>query len=566
MNKHILFFLALYVTNILSAQCIEGNCANGKGKILLPNGAFYKGQFKDGVFNGKGLIVYSDGNQYDGQWENRLPNGYGVLSYSDGIIRKGFWKNGIPILTDGNIDLAAYTKYKMEPISGCVYGDCQNGTGAYYFTNGTVYKGTFKNGKILGTGKLTYFDGTNYTGELRSGLPNGNGIMAYNDGSRQKGNWIDGEFTPEEFSTKGNSGCINGDCNNGKGVFVFNVGKYPVRYEGDMRDGTPYGFGTASYTNGEKYIGEWLEGKHNGAGTLILPNGLKIEGEWKDGLYTGKSNYDNKTDTLFVKYEPYDVATYSPKNNGFINADSLIKVREKNKSQTYAVIIGISSYTHMPALKYADDDAWKMYGFFKSKKGGSIADFNIKMLIDDQATKANIIESIQEVFLKATKNDQVYLYFSGHGLEDAFLPIDFDGYKNKVFHKEINDILSQCNAKTKICFSDACFSGNLSALNTDENYLQTQYQGFAKSGTTLILSSNTRENALESSTLRQGVFSHFLLRGLDGESDNNEDKVITVQEIFDFIKTKVVDYTDNKQTPVLKGNFDPATVIAIRRK
>ncbi len=566
MNKLTILLLVSFLTNIINAQCIEGNCTNGKGKILLPNGAFYKGQFKDGIFNGKGLIVYNDGNQYDGQWSDRLPDGYGVLSYSDGEIRKGFWSKGIPLLTDGNVDFEAYNKYKLEPISGCVYGNCENGSGAFYFTNGTVYKGNFKNGKIIGTGKLAYYDGTNYIGELRLGLPNGNGTMSYADGSKQKGSWIDGEYIPEEFAAKGNIGCINGDCNNGKGVFVFNVGKYPVRYEGDMKDGTPNGFGTAFYTNGENYVGEWLEGKHNGAGTLTLPNGFKIEGDWKDGLYTGKSVFTSSSDTAFVKYEPYDVASYSPKNNGFINSDSLIRVREKNKSQIYAVIIGISSYTHMPALKYADDDAWKMYGFFKSKKGGSIADFNIKMLIDDQATKTNIIETIKEVFLKANKNDQVYLYFSGHGLEDAFLPIDFDGYKNKVYHKEINDILSQCGAKTKICFSDACFSGNLTALNKDENYLQTQYQGFAKSGTTLILSSNTRENALESSTLRQGVFSHFLLRGLEGESDKNADKVITVQEIFEYIKSRVVDYTDNKQTPVLKGNFDPATVVAIRRK
>jgi hypothetical protein len=38
--------------------------------------------------------------------------------------------------------------------------------------------------------------------------------------------------------------------------------------------------------------------------------------------------------------------------------------------------------------------------------------------------------------------------------------------------------------------------------------------------------------------LRQGVFSHFLIRGLKGEADTNSDKVVTVEELYDFVNKK----------------------------
>ena len=98
------------------------------------------------------------------------------------------------------------------------------------------------------------------------------------------------------------------------------------------------------------------------------------------------------------------------------------------------------------------------------------------------------------------------------------------------------------------------------------NALLKYYETLAKSspGSALILSSKSTETSLESSGLRQGVFSHFLIKGLKGEADVNRDKVVTIQELFDFTDYNVRSYTGNRQSPVIKGNFDrnmPAAVI-----
>ena len=42
--------------------------------------------------------------------------------------------------------------------------------------------------------------------------------------------------------------------------------------------------------------------------------------------------------------------------------------------QVWAVIIGVAAYDHMPALRYTDDDAYRMYAFFKSPEGGALDD------------------------------------------------------------------------------------------------------------------------------------------------------------------------------------------------
>ncbi len=49
--------------------------------------------------------------------------------------------------------------------------------------------------------------------------------------------------------------------------------------QGDCKNG----FGTAVYTNGDKYVGEFKDSTMNGQGTKTWVNGNQYSGEWKDG-------------------------------------------------------------------------------------------------------------------------------------------------------------------------------------------------------------------------------------------------------------------------------------------
>ena len=80
------------------------------------------------------------------------------------------------------------------------------------------------------------------------------------------------------------------------------------------------------------------------------------------------------------------------------------------------------------------------------------------------------------------------------------------------------------------------------------------------------MSSKSKETSLESSGLRQGVFSHFFIRALKGEADQDGNREITVKELFDYVKLNVRTYTRNRQSPILRGDYDPNLPVAFKRR
>ena len=65
-----------------------------------------------------------------------------------------------------------------------------------------------------------------------------------------------------------------------------------------------------------------------------------------------------------------------------------------------------------------------------------------------------------------------------------------------------------------------------------------------------------QSTSIEFQGLRQGVFSHYLIKGLKGEADRNQDKIVTVEELYQFARKETQAYTSYRQNPELHGNFD----------
>ena len=92
--KYSLILLAVLWFNDLAAQCLSGDCVNGRGKFKYPSGAVYQGEFVDGEIHGVGKLVYSDGREYVGEWVHRYQEGKGKMTMADGRVFKGYWKQG----------------------------------------------------------------------------------------------------------------------------------------------------------------------------------------------------------------------------------------------------------------------------------------------------------------------------------------------------------------------------------------------------------------------------------------------------------------------------------------
>ncbi len=578
LNKISLFLGASLISVSLSAQCISGNCKDGRGVFVYPSGAKYTGEFKKSEIHGKGVCLYSDGSRYEGDWANRYPDGKGTKFLKDGSKLTGTWKKGV--LMDGQevkangATLVAKGKQDGDGTtvqSGCINGDCENGQGTYAYPDGSKYDGQFNKGKIHGWGTFIYTNGDKYVGSFKENIADGKGTIFHADGTQTTGEWKEGEYMGSSLIESGRVGCIEGNCVDGKGTYIYKDGG--AKYIGQFKKSEPHGQGTVYYANGERYVGAWENGSFNGKGTLFMKDGNEAIGYWSEGEYLGKTNPNIPaadeivtTPEVTKKETPVKVIETSKP------AEKVKEIVEKASSElkVWALVIGVSSYDHMPVLRYTDDDAYRMYAFLKSPEGGAIDDAHIKVMIDEEATKEGIIKNMKALYAKAGPNDLVMMYFSGHGLKGAFLPIDYDGYNNKLDHEEISEIFKQSPAKYKLVIADACHSGSLFAMRdaSAKNALTSYYESLAQaqSGTALIMSSKSEETSLESSGLRQGVFSHFLIRGLKGEADTDENNIVNVKELYDYINKNVQDYTGRRQSPVIQGDYDPTMTVAVKRQ
>jgi len=394
--------------------------------------------------------------------------------------------------------------------------------------------------------------------------------------------------------------CLSGNCYNGEGKFKYTN---EAVYQGGFKKGQPHGKGILIYSNGNRYQGEWIEGKKSGKGILNFVNGALYEGYFKNNFMHGEGRYTFKDGSVFegafsedrpngygilLRLDGSSVAGYW--KDGKLQAESIAKESEKEKSEKtigqkpvvadkkstyakpvagnaqvgnvdiYAVIVGVSRYENFETLKYTDDDAYRIYAFLKSPEGGAIPDENIHILIDESATKENITNAMNAVVEKADENDAVICYFAGHGLEGYFLPIDSDGYRRRVSYLSMKEQLANSRAKQKLFMVDACYSGSLlTSRRPDLSQMQNFYQQISESagGTAFLLSSKDTEYSKESSGLRQGVFSYFLIEGMKGKADFNRDQIVTIAELYEYIQIGVRDYTKNEQNPQLAGRYQP---------
>lgn len=545
MKEFIFLCLFLSLTLHLHAQseCIKGNCTNGYGTCVFPSGAKYVGDFKNGKLHGKGIFYFSDGNKYLGNWVDQYREGKGRMVFVSGdeyfgdFKRNKFSGEGVMIYANGN----RYEGSWLENKPG--------GYGVFVFVSGDRYEGNFTGGLYEGQGTMYYSDGSRYEGEWQLNKRHGQGLMHYPDGETVFGQWENDQYIAD-WSTMTFNGdttnmrnCNEVYCDTGVGKFTYKDGS---RFIGEFNKGNPEGNGTLFYANGDLYEGGWKQHAPHGRGVMHYTSGKVVGAIWDFGKPVKKLFSESANDN-------------SP----------IVEIEKDKDVKIWAVIIGAARYTHMPVLRYTDDDAYQVYAFLKSPEGGALPDNQLRLLIDEDATHENIITAMRSTFLRADENDVIMFYFSGHGVEGAFLSIDYDGYNNKLEHSEITQLLKASRAKHKIVFADACHSGSILAAKTNmSEALRRYYEAFeaTRGGTALLMSSKGEEYSLEDGGLRSGIFSHFLVRGLKGEADNDGDSIITIDELFKFIHNNVRRYTGNIQTPTLTGDFDKRMPVGIVRE
>ncbi len=242
--------------------------------------------------------------------------------------------------------------------------------------------------------------------------------------------------------------------------------------------------------------------------------------------------------------------------------------------QVWAAVIGISDYLSpdITDLRYADRDAESFYEFLITplEKGGrGVPKGNVRKLLNKDATKVNIQEAIFDFMKNALEEDVAIIYFAGHGAPDPHRPtvpylLAYDSDLSRpaataVKMQEIQDaIRDYIKAKKIIVFADACHSAGVStsvamrgAANSE---LINQFlEEIAKAGTSVLTfsASESKEYSQESQQWGggHGVFTYHILKGLQGDADSDDDEIVRLGELVDYVSLNVRKDTKSLQHP-----------------
>ncbi|HEX5726504.1 MAG TPA: tetratricopeptide repeat protein, partial [Longimicrobiaceae bacterium] len=257
------------------------------------------------------------------------------------------------------------------------------------------------------------------------------------------------------------------------------------------------------------------------------------------------------------------------------------------RGKRWAVVVGISSYSDsaIAGLRFADDDAQAFHDFLRSERagGGGFAAENVKLLLNEAATYREIRSALFTFLKGATEDDQVVIYFAGHGAPDPqrlqnlyLLTHDTDAadISGTAFPMDdVNRAIRNLYARDILVITDACHSaavgGQVATRDLGVNQINEMFlQQLGASTGGLAIFTASAANQLSQEDERwgggHGVFTHFLLEGLGGQADEDGDRIVSLVEMMEYARGKVRGETRNAQIPsISQTSYDPYLPMAI---
>ncbi len=217
-----------------------------------------------------------------------------------------------------------------------------------------------------------------------------------------------------------------------------------------------------------------------------------------------------------------------------------------------AVVIGISKYSRLSNLEGAARDASEIAELLRVLGFDEVLE-----LYDQDATRARVLDLLgRKLQEKTTTEDLAFVFFAGHGATETLpngekrgylVPTNGgfdDAYATGISMETLRDLSNRLAAKHVYYAIDACYSGSL-AVSRGQG--QPDTAGVRKQAVQVLTAGVEGQQALEEGG--RGVFTTYLVQGLKGEANRNNDGVITASEIAWFVTSQVQQSTKNRQTP-----------------
>jgi hypothetical protein len=246
----------------------------------------------------------------------------------------------------------------------------------------------------------------------------------------------------------------------------------------------------------------------------------------------------------------------------------------------------ISIGTTISNLKYTAKDASDVADFFKKQPNSLFKKTNVIVKADSSlTTDFNMKTAFYDLAIsnqngsenKIEKKDFLIVFISSHGKigsdgQYKLLPSNYNSKYEAMlsidYQTDIIDKLKTIDCH-KLVFIDACHSGATSGVKGEEED-EAAAKALIKlsqttTGTTIITSCQSNENSYENEKWENGAFTEALLEAFSNQSftddegsfhsDDNNDSIITIGEIMEYIQKRVpkmvASVKKQIQTPVL---------------
>jgi energy-coupling factor transporter ATP-binding protein EcfA2 len=252
---------------------------------------------------------------------------------------------------------------------------------------------------------------------------------------------------------------------------------------------------------------------------------------------------------------------------------------EKSKTNTgklWVVLVGVSHYYYdtktLIDLEYCADDCKELAEVLKIANQKD----RIEMIAlydggEKNPTRNEVISSI-EIFHKAQPVDTILFYFSGHGYlnsnnQPVFCVADTQIENLANTSISLGFILSEIKkskARNQLIWLDACQAVHSENNETNQNLtgqlLEILNDRALKSEETtnfyVILSCDKKEESIQIKSLKHGLFTYFLIQGLQGKAANKKGE-IEVDRLYFYVLERVknyLEYQKNKKNQTIKNS------------
>jgi uncharacterized caspase-like protein len=226
-----------------------------------------------------------------------------------------------------------------------------------------------------------------------------------------------------------------------------------------------------------------------------------------------------------------------------------------------AMIVASDDYTD-PGLRRLRAPARDAEALAAVLRDPQIGGFEVHTLLNEPAHEVNL--AVEEFFADRRPDDLLLVHFSCHGVKDEDGELYFATTNTRlrrlgataVAAEFVNRRMNRSRSRRVVLLLDCCYAGAFERGMTARAGTGVGIeQHFGGRGRAVITASSAMEYAFEgdeladTQELQPSVFTSALVTGLEtGEADRDQDGMVALDELYDYIYDKVREATPN-QTP-----------------